>query len=331
MQQVAKIRFSNLFLLYKFIPKIFTVFAKLLKSAKMVKAGLAGASMVSYSVIFSWKFALILMFMLFVHESGHIWAMKLYGIRTKGIYFLPFVGGAAVAEDAFPSRKAEVVVAIMGPLWGLGLAVITSILFLITGNVFFAAAASWMAMLNLFNLLPINPLDGGRIMKSIVFSINSILGLVFLIIGVLISVFFALVSGYTLFLILLIIGLLELNSEYSARKKLKQQLEEIQAQTKLTNEKIGETYTINLEKHVITSQNNKIDVKPEIVLSKASETNLENINNENNFPKEIPVMSRKAIFASAFAYFLVTITLWLNMELMNEIPGAALALEILKD
>lgn len=86
-----------------------------------------------------------------------------------------------------------------------------------TENPLFAVAASWMAMVNLFNLLPINPLDGGRIMKSIAYSVHSRVGLVFLIIGILASGLLAFKVGLGLFVFLLIVGGLELVFEYKRR------------------------------------------------------------------------------------------------------------------
>ncbi|KKT28378.1 hypothetical protein A3G55_03730 [Candidatus Giovannonibacteria bacterium RIFCSPLOWO2_12_FULL_44_25] len=198
-------------------PKIVAVLAKLVKGLKVGKVGLAGTSMASYAYMFTWEFAAMIMFMLFVHESGHIWAMKRCGVKTKGIYFLPFVGGAAVADEEFPSRGAEVFIAIMGPIWGFALALLTGLVYVATENPLFAAAASWMAMVNLFNLLPINPLDGGRIMKSIAYSVHSRVGLVFLVIGIVASGFLAFKVGLGLFVFLLIVGGLELVFEYKRR------------------------------------------------------------------------------------------------------------------
>lgn len=195
-------------------PKVIGVLAKLVKGLKVGKVGLAGASLASYAYIFTWEFAAMIMLVLFVHESGHIWAMKRCGVKTKGIYFLPFVGGAAVADEEFPSRGAEVFIAIMGPIWGLALALLTGLVYVATENPLFAAATSWMAMVNLFNLLPINPLDGGRIMKSIAYSVQSRVGLVFLIVGILASGFLAFKVGLGLFVFLLIVGGLELVFEY---------------------------------------------------------------------------------------------------------------------
>jgi Zn-dependent protease len=198
-------------------PKIIGTLAKLAKGLKVGKVGLAGASMASYAYMFTWEFAVMIMFMLFVHESGHVWAMKRCGVKTKGIYFLPFVGGAAVADDEFPSRGAEVFIAIMGPIWGFALALLTGLVYAATGDPLFAAAASWMAMVNLFNLLPINPLDGGRILKSIAYSLHSGAGLMFLVIGIVASGFLALKASLGLFVLLLIVGSLELLFEYRRR------------------------------------------------------------------------------------------------------------------
>lgn len=202
--------------------KVLPLIGKMVSGLKAGKVGigLAGVSAAAYTYIFTWEFAALIMISLFIHESGHIWAMKKCGMKTKGIYFIPFVGGAAVADEDFPSRKTEVFVAIMGPIWGFCLVLIAGLVYLLTGNPIFAAAASWMAMVNLFNLLPINPLDGGRIMKSIAYSINSRIGLLFLIVGIIASAYIVIIIGFMLFLILLIIGGIELFFEYKRRTVL---------------------------------------------------------------------------------------------------------------
>lgn len=195
-------------------PKLLSVAVKLAKVAKIGKFGLAIGSMAAYAYLFTWQFAVLVMISLFFHESGHIWAMKRCGLKTKGIYFIPFLGAAAVSEEMFKTRRDEVYIAIMGPIWGFVLATGTALVYVFTGNALFAAAAGWMALINLFNLLPINPLDGGRMMKSIAFSINSKAGLIFLVVGILTSMILIVWARLILFLILLLIGGLELFFEY---------------------------------------------------------------------------------------------------------------------
>lgn len=198
--------------------KLLVVFGKLAKMLKLGKVGLAAASLAGYSYLFTWQFALLLMFAIGFHECGHVWAMRRRGMPTKGFYFIPFIGGAAVAEKAFPSDEAESFVGIMGPIWGLALVFVAMAGYWLTENVYFGAAAAWMALLNLFNLLPINPLDGGRILKSIGFSIHSRLGIFIMIIGLLVGLaaMFWLKSG--LFAFILIIGGMELVFELKRRQ-----------------------------------------------------------------------------------------------------------------
>ncbi len=84
----------------------------------VVKAGkllLALASFAAYAFLFTWQFAAIILGMLVIHEYGHLRCMKHYGMRTRGIYLIPLLGAAAVAEDNFPSRRAEATIALAGP------------------------------------------------------------------------------------------------------------------------------------------------------------------------------------------------------------------------
>ena len=177
-------RYAPLILAAAFGPKFIAIGSKLFKSVKMVKAGLAGASVVAYSWMFSWEFAVIIIFSLVIHEYGHIWAMRAVGIPTKGFYLIPFVGGAAVPERAFASRLEEHFVAIAGPVFGLAQAALIYGLFVFYQHPFFGAVAAWIAVLNLFNMIPITPLDGGRIIKSATMSVAPGVGMTVLMLGI---------------------------------------------------------------------------------------------------------------------------------------------------
>ncbi len=72
---------------------------KALKSAKVIKVALASASLAAYSWLFSIEFALALIACLMFHEYGHIKAMKYFGMKTKGIYLIPFLGGLALSDE----------------------------------------------------------------------------------------------------------------------------------------------------------------------------------------------------------------------------------------
>src|SRR5258708_9184699 len=97
----------------KSMAKLTAPIRKFIKGGKIV---LAAASAAAYSLIFTWQFALVILGMLVVHEYGHLVMMKRARMKTKGIYLIPFLGAAAVADSAFTDRRSEAVIALPVPI-----------------------------------------------------------------------------------------------------------------------------------------------------------------------------------------------------------------------
>ena len=190
---------------------------KLVKSAKVIKVLFAVGSLAAYSWLFSIEFAIALILSLVFHEYGHIKAMKYFGLKTKGIYLIPFVGGLALSDSKINTRWQDVVNSIMGPFFGLILSIACLVGYWITDLEILAGLAVFNALLNLFNMLPILPLDGGHILKSIAFSINSKIGLVGCILGSVAGVYISYQFGFALLGFLLAIGSVEIFFEYKHR------------------------------------------------------------------------------------------------------------------
>lgn len=148
---------------------LIVLFVKLFKVFTSVKLLLAGATLATYSYLFTWEFALAVMWAIGVHELGHVWAMRRTGMPTPGFYFIPLLGGAAIGERS-RSEWQDVFITAMGPTWGILSAVPPALLYLSTHTPFWAAVCGFIGIVNLFNLLPIYPLDGGRLTKSLVIS-----------------------------------------------------------------------------------------------------------------------------------------------------------------
>ena len=132
------------------------------------------------------------------------------GMKVKGMYLIPFIGGAAVSTDRIKTRWENVYISMMGPVYGLIMTVAFFIMYLLTENSLAAGLASFSALLNLINLLPIIPLDGGQVMKSIAYSIHSKVGKGILLFGVILSIFITWQIGLSLFAFLTVIGALDL-------------------------------------------------------------------------------------------------------------------------
>ena len=190
---------------------------KLFKSAKVIKVLFAAGSLAAYSWLFSIQFAIALIFCLVFHEYGHIRAMKYFGLKTKGIYLIPFVGGLALSDDKINTRWQDIVISIMGPFFGLILSIVCLVGYWLTDIEVLAGLAVFNALLNLFNMLPVLPLDGGHVLKSIAFSINSRVGIVACALGAMLGVYVSYFFGLALLGFLLAIGSVEIFIEYKRR------------------------------------------------------------------------------------------------------------------
>lgn len=199
--------------LFKVVAKGGAVVVKLLK---VIKPGAVLLSLAAYSLVFSWQAAVGLMVMIGVHECGHVYAMWKEDVDVQGIYLVPFFGGAAVSRGIAGTRRGTAYIALNGPVWGTLLAIACLLAFFATGmaHPWLAAGAGWGALLNLFNLLPIYPLDGGRVVGSLAHATGRGVALVF---GFLVfGAALAYVQDLQLLWLLIIIGLFELGPHVAA-------------------------------------------------------------------------------------------------------------------
>ena len=120
-----------------------------------------------YWSMWGWKFALGFIVSMYIHEMGHVWMLNRYGIKATAPMFVPGFG-AFVRLQQYPATEIEDArVGLAGPLWGLGAAAASYGVYAATGSPIWAAIAQSGAWINLFNLIPIWQLDGGRGMRSL--------------------------------------------------------------------------------------------------------------------------------------------------------------------
>lgn len=185
---------------------ITTLVVKLVKSAKVIKTALAAGSLAIYGWLFSFTFALALMASLMFHELGRMYAMRYFGIATKGLYLVPFFGGFAMRDEKANTRWQAIVIALAGPSFGLVMSLFYMFIYGLTGNLFFAALASFNALLNLFNLMPVLPLAGGHVLKNIAFSFNTKPSALLCILVLGVGAILTFQAGFLLFTALLVVG-----------------------------------------------------------------------------------------------------------------------------
>jgi len=150
----------------KFAAKLKALLLLLPKLKILTTSGSMLVSVGAYSLIWGWKFALGFVVLLFVHEMGHVIQLRREGIKASAPVFIPFLGAAVWAKSLGDNALAEARVGLAGPVLGsIGAAACIPIADA-TGNDFWRALAFTGFFLNLFNLLPVVPLDGGRAMAA---------------------------------------------------------------------------------------------------------------------------------------------------------------------
>ncbi len=123
-------------------------------------------SVAAYALIWGWSFAAGFVALLFVHEMGHVIQMKREGVKVSGMLFVPFLGAAVGARSMGGNALAEARIGLAGPVLGtLATAALIPIAEAQDSD-FLRALAFTGFFLNLFNLAPVVPLDGGRAMAA---------------------------------------------------------------------------------------------------------------------------------------------------------------------
>jgi Zn-dependent protease len=133
---------------------------------------LSAAAILSFWYLWGWQLALLLSLAVVAHEAGHAAAMQMVGVGVRGIYLIPFFGGAAVPKTAYRSEGRRGFIALMGPCMSLIPTLGLAAMFAATGGRHYLQAALIFALMNAMNLLPIYPLDGGIILDSLLGSVS---------------------------------------------------------------------------------------------------------------------------------------------------------------
>jgi len=140
----------------------------LLPKLKLLTTGsTALVSIAAYSLLWGWPFAAGFVALMFVHEMGHVIQLKREGIKASTPMFIPFLGAAIFSRSLGDNAVAEARVGLAGPILGTVGAVGVAIAGALTGSDLLLALAYIGFFLNLINLIPVVPFDGGRAMAAV--------------------------------------------------------------------------------------------------------------------------------------------------------------------
>jgi Zn-dependent protease len=139
----------------------------LLSAGKLGKVLTSGGTMLlsvlAYALVYGWWYAAGFVALLFCHEMGHFLAARQRGLAVGLPTFIPFVGAWIEMKEMPKDVETEAYVGLAGPVAGTVAALLCYALARESGSRLLLALAYAGCFLNLFNLIPISPLDGGRI------------------------------------------------------------------------------------------------------------------------------------------------------------------------
>ena len=148
-----------------------TLLLLLFSGAKLGKllttTGTMLVSLVAYAWIYGWRYAAGFLALMFCHEMGHYIAARQRGLNVGAPTFIPFVGAWIELKDRPHDAETEAYVGLAGPLAGTLAALVCYFWSRNTGSSLLLAVAYSGFFLNLFNMIPVPPFDGGRVTAAI--------------------------------------------------------------------------------------------------------------------------------------------------------------------
>ena len=147
--------------------------------------------LVFYFLIDDLQVLFLIVLILFIHEMGHFIAMKVFGYNGVNMFFIPLIGAMVTGEKDRISQSQRAIIVLAGPVPGvlIGCGIIAYAQTI--GHTGAAIAGFMFLLINVLNLLPLDPLDGGKLIETLFFSSNEKIKQVFLIA----SVVFMVVAG----------------------------------------------------------------------------------------------------------------------------------------
>jgi Zn-dependent protease len=140
------------------------LFLAVIKIKAVTTLGTMFISIAAYALAFGWPFAVGFVLLIFIHEMGHVIQLRREGVEASAPIFIPFLGAVIAAKSLGDDAAAEARVGLAGPILGTIGTLVPLAIWLTTGSDLWRALAYVGFFINLINLLPVLPLDGGRAM-----------------------------------------------------------------------------------------------------------------------------------------------------------------------
>ncbi len=145
--------------------------------------------LLGYYIFHSFQMLLLITGIVLFHELGHFFAMKFFRYKDLGIFFIPLLGAYVSGSKREVSQKESAIILLAGPLPGIILGIVFDLIAqsnpdIRIGLIRLDTVAISLVLLNLINLLPIYPLDGGQLLNRVFLDEEGWIGKIFIFISI---------------------------------------------------------------------------------------------------------------------------------------------------
>lgn len=180
---------------------------------------------VYYAIFKDLRSVLFLVIVIFIHEMGHFLAMKLFGYKDVKMFFVPLLGAFVSGNVSEISLSKKAIMILAGPVPGIVLGLFCLWLYMVTRNSILYQFALLFLFLNVFNLLPVSPMDGGQLLETLYLNSSRIVQTIFIILSSLAIIYLSIRTHNYILLVIVLLLISRLRYLYrfdAVRKKLKQ-------------------------------------------------------------------------------------------------------------
>ena len=175
--------------------------------------------LIGYYIFPSYNILLLITLIVLIHELGHFAAMKLFRYKDLGIFFIPLLGAYVSGSKREVSQRESAIILLAGPLPGIAIGIFFYFLWQsdpygggIAGISYYTISILFV-ILNLFNLLPVYPLDGGQLLNRVFLNEDNWLSRIFIFISIGLLTWFAWKSNFPVLFIFPLMMILRLFGE----------------------------------------------------------------------------------------------------------------------
>lgn len=247
-----------------------------------------------------WKFALLLIPILLFHEMGHFIAMRIFKYRNMKMFFIPLLGAAVTGQNYNVPGWKKVIVSLAGPLPGIFVGCALWVVATVNGDEGLLREAAMLTLfLNVFNLLPFLPLDGGWVVHVLLFSRHHVLDLVFRTLAAVALIMTGLIGGR--FLIFIgVIMLIGLRSAYRVARVAS----EVRDANIDTSSPDGQTVPIHVVNEIVTRLNDASPLPaPDALRAQQTLQVFESVNARP--PGVLGTLALSGVYGGTFAFAIV--------------------------